>query len=150
MCECHGSIHYLQCLKGCTNDIWPAEGFDPVVDKSGCRLVSDLPTCPHCGALARPAILMFGDWQWNAKRFEERKANLDAWLTAVRRLVIIEIGAGIAIPTVRHFGEFQKGFLIRINLSEPKLPTGCLGVGLAMSGIDALRRIHSVLVGDES
>ena len=30
--ECHGSIHHLQCLDGCTDDVWPAEEFDPQVD----------------------------------------------------------------------------------------------------------------------
>jgi len=143
--ECHGSIHYLQCLEGCSNDIWPAEGFDPVIDEAACRLVSALPLCPHCGAVARPAILMFGDWKWNAKRYQAQKARLDEWLAAVRRLVIIEIGAGTAIPSVRHFGEFQDGFLIRINPTDADLPDGRRGISLAMGGYEALTLIQSAL-----
>lgn len=142
VCECHGSIHFLQCLDGCTNDIWPADGFDPVVDVAACRLLSALPLCPHCGAVARPAILMFGDWQWNARRYEAQKARLDEWLAAVRRLVIIEIGAGTAIPSVRHFGEFQEGFLIRINPAEADLPDGQRGISLSMGGLQGLSQIH--------
>ncbi len=143
--ECHGSIHYLQCLDGCTNEIWPADGFDPVVDEAACRLLSALPLCPQCGAVARPAILMFGDWQWNARRYEAQKARLDEWLAAVRRLVIIEIGAGTAIPSVRHFGEFQDAFLIRINPTDARLPEGKRGISLPMDGLQGLSQIQAAL-----
>jgi hypothetical protein len=46
-----------------------------------------------------------------------------------------------AIPSVRHFSEYQQGFLIRINLREPELLAHARGVSLAMPGLDALRGI---------
>lgn len=33
--ECHGSIHYLQCLEQCNDAIWPADSFVPEVNGDG-------------------------------------------------------------------------------------------------------------------
>jgi len=145
ICECHGSIHFLQCLEGCERKIWAAERFDPVVDEVGCQLVSPLPVCSRCGDTARPNVLMFGDWGWLDFCVREQEARLKQWLATVTRLVIIEIGAGKHIPTVRHVGEFQEGFLIRINPREPELPSGRRGVGLPLSGLEGLQRIQAAL-----
>ena len=60
--ECHGSIHTLQCLDVCTSATWPAEDFRPQVNEQTSELENPMPRCPRCGALARPNILMFGDW----------------------------------------------------------------------------------------
>ena len=143
--ECHGSIHHLQCLGDCEGKIWPAAGFAPQVDEDACRLLSELPPCPACGGLARPNILMFGDGNWQEARAGAQEARLASWLARVKRLVIIEIGAGKAIPTVRHFGEFQDGFFIRINLRDPNLPKGRRGVSLPMAGLEALSGIAAAL-----
>jgi NAD-dependent SIR2 family protein deacetylase len=116
--ECHGSIHHFQCLDGCGQSIWPAEGFKPVVDTAKCVLLSDCPTCPACGGLARPNIMMFGDWDWDETRSNQQRSRLDAWLARLERPVVIEIGAGTAIPTVRWFGEELGCPLIRINPTE--------------------------------
>lgn len=59
--ERHGSIHHLQCAQSCNNDIWSADGFEPVVDEPACRMVGELPRCQHCWKLVRPNILMFSD-----------------------------------------------------------------------------------------
>lgn len=141
--ECHGSIHHLQCLDGCMSAIWPADDFQPQVDEARCQLMNEPPKCPWCGGVARPNILMFGDGEWLEKRALEQEAQLDRWLTRVNRLVILEIGAGTAIPSVRHFGEYQEGFLIRINPREPELPPNRRGVSLAMTALSALQAIHA-------
>src|SRR5262245_41039497 len=60
--ECHGSIHHLQCAERCTPDVWPADGVEVEVDEATVRARSELPRCPRCGAVARPNILMFGDY----------------------------------------------------------------------------------------
>src|SRR5690606_2615339 len=62
--ECHGSIHYLQCLDACAMDTWLADSFVPEVDPPNCLLLNEPPRCLHCGGLARPNILMFGDVEW--------------------------------------------------------------------------------------
>lgn len=117
--ECHGSIHHLQCHRHCCDDIWPADEVVPDIDADACLMISDLPHCPRCGALARPNILMFGDWGWINRRTERQEARVDAWCADVgQRLVVIELGAGTAIPTARRYGEYYGGALIRINPRE--------------------------------
>lgn len=146
VCEIHGSIHHLQCMHGCSGDIWPATDFAPEIDADNCLLRSALPACPRCGGLARPNILMFGDWGWIDSRQRAQSAALDAWLAEIRRPVIIEVGAGTAIPSMRHFGEASRGTLIRINPTEADVPAG-KGFGLRMSGLEGIRGIAQVLTG---
>jgi NAD-dependent SIR2 family protein deacetylase len=140
--ECHGSIHHLQCLAGCSDAIWPADDYFPQVDEENCQLTSGFPVCPHCGGMARPNILMFGDWGWNDSRAEMQDLRMRKWLSRVERLLIIEVGAGTNIPTVRMLGESLPGTLIRINPSEPGLD-GVEGISLACGGLDALRQIEA-------
>ena len=147
VCECHGSLHYLQCMESCTEDSWPADALVPEVDTDLCRLTSVLPSCPHCGALARPNALMFNDMMWNSARSDAQAAALKHWLTQVKRLVVIELGAGKDVPSVRHFCEDQRRPLIRINPRESKLGNA-KGVGLAMGALEALTRIAGLPEAD--
>ena len=140
--ECHGSIHHLQCLEGCCDDIWSAAGFFPQVDEENCLLASDYPRCPHCGGLARPNILMFGDWGWLEQCSEAQQERLQSWLGRVERPLVIEIGAGTNIPTVRQLSESVGGRLIRINPREPGLGRA-QGVSLPCGGLEALRAIET-------
>jgi NAD-dependent SIR2 family protein deacetylase len=142
--ECHGSIHYLQCLDACTPEIWPADEFEPEIDADQCRLVSDLPRCPACGGLARPNVLMFGDWHWLQMREMRQAKALAQWAGRVERPVVIELGAGTDIPSVRAFCERQRRPLIRINPREPGLGNRA-GVGLAMGALEAMRGIREAL-----
>lgn len=146
--ECHGSIHHLQCLNACTTDIWPAEGFAPEVDAAQCRLLSPLPRCPSCGSLARPNILMFHDADWLEEREAQQAARMELWLSHINRPVVVEIGAGTAIASVRRFGqrivhEFG-GRLVRINPRDSAVPSS-LDIGLASGSLQALSEIDRLL-----
>lgn len=138
--EVHGSIHHLQCQHGCLGNIWSTDGFDPLVDEINCRLVSEPPRCPQCGEIARPNILMFGDWTWLNFRTEIQKAAMGAWLRKSERLVVIEIGAGTDIPTVRNLGERSSGTLIRINPREPG-QASARSIPIPMGGLDGIKAI---------
>lgn len=142
--ECHGSIHHLQCTQPCSEAIWPAEPFHPEVDAQQCRLMSDLPLCPHCQGLARPNILMFNDWAWLDQRSAQQAQRRKAWLAGVQRPLVIELGAGIRIATVRRVGELLGAPIIRINPAEAKLG-GHRGVSLQMGALAALRGIDAML-----
>ena len=145
ICEIHGSIHHLQCSAGCSDAIWPADGFVPAVDAAACRLTGELPHCPRCGALARPNVLMFGDWGWIGRRSEAQQARLAEWLAAVDRPVCIEIGAGTAIPSVRHFAENHGGRLVRINPDEPQVPDPRTGISLPLGGREGIAALAAAL-----
>ncbi|WP_244815253.1 Sir2 family NAD-dependent protein deacetylase [Caballeronia sp. Lep1P3] len=142
--ECHGAIGAIQCTDACTNDIWPADGFEPIVDESRCELVSDLPLCPNCGRIARPNILMFGDWNWIDTRSARQERALAAWLGGVQRLVVVELGAGRALPTVRRFSERHGPRVIRINPREHAIAPNA-GVGIASGAKETLLRLDRAL-----
>ena len=103
--ECHGSIHHLQCIKPCANDIWDFGDENVEVDMEVFRATGPLPKCINCGGLARPNILMFGDWNWIPYRSNAQGERLHNWLQSLvsrnASLAIIEMGAGHAVPTVR-------------------------------------------------
>ena len=151
--ECHGSLHHLQCCQNCSSDIWSAEGFDPHVDEDACQMVNELPLCPNCGQLARPNVLMFGDWGWIAKRSNAQRNREVAWLAEMvqhrARIAVIELGAGTAIPSVRHFSERliseMDARLVRINVRECEVPSG-RDVGLGMGALEALRAISGRMI----
>lgn len=142
--ECHGSIHHLQCMQPCSAATWSADGFEPNVDAAACTLIGAPPRCPGCGALARPNILMFGDWDWIEERSQAQRTRLAAWRRTVDRLVVIEIGAGTAIPSVRLFGENQDAPIIRINLREAYAAPG-IGVALPLTATEAMLGIADAL-----
>lgn len=145
--ECHGSIHHLQCTENCTDSIWSAKDFIPHIDHGECRLLSTLPLCARCGAVARPNILMFSDWGWIARRTELQQARLDHWLRQVKRLAVVEIGAGISIPTVRHFAESLGRGVIRIN-PLPDGETNSDEIFLHTTALKGIRGIVSRLCRD--
>ena len=138
--EAHGSIHHLQCQNECMSDIWPAGEFSPVVDKESCELLSDFPTCPYCGEIARPNFLMFSDWHWLGHRTKIQKEAMLDWSLDVERLVVIEIGAGSDIPTVRNLSDNASGTLIRINPREPE-SNHRNSISIKLGGLAALQRI---------
>ncbi|HEX5341055.1 MAG TPA: Sir2 family NAD-dependent protein deacetylase [Duganella sp.] len=146
--ECHGSIHHLQCLEPCSSHIWSADGYTPQVDNEACRLLNEPPTCPHCGGLARPNILMFGDWGWNEQRAAAQEARLQRLLSKAERPLVVELGAGTAIPSVRYFGQsvisHHNGRMVRINPREPQVASPS-DVGLAAGALEALSAIDALL-----
>jgi NAD-dependent SIR2 family protein deacetylase len=146
--ECHGSIHHLQCLEPCCNAIWPASDFVPQIDEANCQLINEPPTCPACGGYARPNILMFSDWGWIDERSSAQDQRLAEWLAKVQRPVVIELGAGVDIATVRYFSQtivnHHNGHLIRINPREPGVESA-RSIGIADGAMAALQVINRSL-----
>ncbi len=142
--ECHGSIHVLQCLNLCGEGTWSASEIDPVVDRDSGRLISELPRCPHCNGVARPNILMFGDGGWIESRTRMQEENYGRWRREVRRPVVVEVGAGTWIPTVRRFGESQGCPLIRINPRDFETSTPW-ETGIAAGAVDGIAALCRLL-----
>ncbi|MEQ3551976.1 Sir2 family NAD-dependent protein deacetylase [Pseudonocardia nematodicida] len=146
--EVHGSIHHMQCVRLCGHGVWPADGVGVTVDEESMRAVGDLPACPGCGALARPAILMFGDAGWDDTHAAPALARHSDWLRERRDgLAVVELGAGTALPTVRRRSELASaatGALVRINVREPEVRHG-RGVGIAGRAAATLAAIDEAL-----
>ena len=142
--ECHGSIHHLQCTQNCQGKIWSAEDVHIEIDEDF-RAQEPLSRCSDCGALARPNILMFGDWGWESSRTDAQSRRLQNWLAMIEeegaKLAVIEIGAGTAVPTVRMTSEdVARHFdipLIRINPREAHDAQ----IGLQMGAVEAMEEL---------
>jgi NAD-dependent SIR2 family protein deacetylase len=143
--ECHGSIHHLQCLVPCCDAIWRNPGRDLEIDEQTFRARGELPACPRCGSLARPNVLMFADGEWLSARTDAAWQRHTAWLDSVRgaRLAVIELGAGVHLPAVRHYSEQIAGrfraTLVRINPVAADGPPGTVSIPLrALPALQAI------------
>jgi hypothetical protein len=68
--------------------------------------------------------------------------RFEAWLLSVERLVVVELGAGRVIPTVRNMSERNGPRVIRINPYDSGVdPT--IGVGLSGQALNVLRTIDA-------
>lgn len=146
--EVHGSIHWLQCSTPCCETIWPNHEQIPV-DEISMR-AGHIPRCPRCKMVSRPNILMFGDCSWLPERTHDQEIRFRQFLDeqAGKRIVVIEMGAGTAIPTIRAASErigwsCPEATVIRINLREPEIRPP--HIGLACGALEGLTRIEGLL-----
>ncbi len=147
--EVHGSIHHLQCLQPCSGSVWSAETIEVAVDVDTMRAMGPLPECHGCGAVARPNILMFGDFSYVPNRQEDQGLRFQSFLANVGAdpLAIVELGAGMAVPTVRYQGErlamARNARLIRINPRDREVPDG--GISIQSGSLKALQLLDGLM-----
>ena len=145
--EVHGSIHHLQCLSPCSGAIWPNREEIPI-DPDTMRARS-IPRCIRCGGTARPNVLMFGDFSWVADRTSLQEERFGIFLeeNLGREAVVVELGAGTAIPTIRYMserlGRRAGATVVRINPREPWIDEPHLSI--AEGALAALRAIDAYL-----
>ncbi|ELT91158.1 hypothetical protein CAPTEDRAFT_229030 [Capitella teleta] len=155
--EVHGNIYHLQCVDPKdSSEVWSMpEDHYYNVDEEQLRLLDPCPRGPPPGNdfPARPNILMFGDWRWVSQRTHAQEERfLDFKKSLIRDetpFVIIEIGAGLAVPTVRLTGEgmlapHSKTVLIRINMYESH--TAKDDIAIPLPSLEALQRLDELLV----
>lgn len=142
--EVHGSIHRLQCAEPCRDTVWSAGFIQPKTDDARCEWIGDMPICDRCRKIARPNILMFNDWVWISSRSDNQLTSRAIWGSKPCKLVVIELGAGVDIPTIRRTSEVQGSPVIRINTRHPQLPEG-MGVSLPMGAKNAMSLIAAEL-----
>ena len=88
---------------------------------------------------------MFGDSDWLEDRTYAQRQRLDAFTRqhVDDRTVVIEMGAGTAIPTIRFASERlgAHGLLVRINPRESQVPSGHVPMAAgALEGLAAIDR----------
>lgn len=144
--EVHGNIHRLQCVTPCREEVWTAELPNLRIDLETLTAEGELPRCPACGALARPNVLMFNDAHWVDAIAREQGRRFDAWLARVRgrRLVILELGAGKALPTIRRLGEriAERSFVTLVRINPDARQEEESVVALPMGALEALTAIR--------
>jgi NAD-dependent SIR2 family protein deacetylase len=147
--EVHGNIHRLQCTQPCSDDFtWvPDAPLDLRINLESLTAHGRLPRCPRCGAMARPNVLMFNDVDWSPEVTLGQERRFRQWLASTRgqRLVVLELGAGTAVATIRRLGERlvaerDRTTLVRINPDvrdeEPPVVPVRLGAAEAIARID--------------
>lgn len=152
--EIHGSIHHMQCLRGCGLGISDAAFASIDLDEKTMRAREPLPRCLRCAALLRPNILMFNDFGWDSLRSDAQSVRFQAWLAQQvgrrARFAVVECGAGVAIPSVRRFcaqvARQQSVPLIRINPREHESDhSDAAHIGISSGALAALQAIDARL-----
>ena len=92
---------------------------------------------------------MFGDWGFSTIRLREQQERFQSWLrynvTNKVEIIVIELGAGKVVPTVRNFSEeiyhqYNANF-IRINPKDFDSPKDA--ISLPLGAQEALEKIYS-------
>ncbi|KAJ3177808.1 hypothetical protein HK101_010190 [Irineochytrium annulatum] len=156
--ECHGSIHFHQCVdtESYGSDVWPAPDTLSPVDMATLNMADPLPTKPGSegNIAARPNILMFNDYTFSDQRIDVQYDNLNDFMAKVmeagKSCCVIEVGAGTAIPTIRMRGEqwarqYERVTLVRINPGEFKVPKAKNVISIPLGGLDALRALDALV-----
>jgi len=92
---------------------------------------------------------MFSDFYWDSSINLKQERTLNSWfdINASKNLLIIELGAGISVPTVRFFCErSMKEYdcnMVRINPRDYQVPKG--STALASGALEALELLDLML-----
>lgn len=172
---CHGDLHHLQCIdRNCrgleadkSDEVWSAEcipsGLGDCIDAGSIRfkeaesLEAPYFHCPRCGKLARPNIWFCHDRNYVPREESiQKRDNYNRWLNDLKeakaKVVVIECGGGLAIPSVRVESEDMVdecgpgSLLVRVNPTDNKVPAekavglpfgSCKGLGLIDEKLEA-------------
>ena len=95
---------------------------------------------------------MFNDWHFVETRLNEQLPRYEDFTRqncarSQDPFVVVELGAGLAVPTVRWRGEElveggKNGFMVRINPRDTDIPNKRQFVSLPLGGLDALEKIE--------
>lgn len=122
--EIHGSLRYLQCSRPCNDDLIEVDA-----NFLG-RLEAEedwVPRCAQCDWCLRPNVMVFGDDCFVDARLEaqqEARADFAARTPRVgarKNWVVLEIGAGTVVPSIRLEAEVSGSAgmaMVRVNPSE--------------------------------
>ena len=126
----HGSIWRLRCWRGCAAS--PPDWLDETVP-----LPTLPPRCPHCGGLARPAVVWFGEALDAADvRLASEAAHCDVFLTIGTSSVVYP-AAGLV-----HEAKRRGAFTVEINVDATEA-TRSVDVALQGKAEDILKSLEA-------
>jgi hypothetical protein len=94
---------------------------------------------------------MFGDAGWVEHRAQAQRGRLERFLEEhdARRILVVELGAGTAVPTIRltseRLGRRGEACVVRVNPREPEIAAPHLS--LPVGALEGLRGIDAALGG---
>ncbi len=101
--------------------------------------------------------MMFSDFGVQEDRINSQYDNFLRWRKSLKHsppeepkdLVVIEIGAGTAVPTVRYTAEgFCKSFgakLIRVNPEHPSVGFGIQHISLTLGALEFCQQVDAII-----
>lgn len=170
---CHGDLLHLQCTNGScrglkedrSDEVWSADcippglldGIDPGTLKFRDPSILDEAyfRCPHCNELARPSVWFCHDRNHTPERASvARRYTYNDWVSDMqkegKRVVVVECGGGLTIPSVRVEAEDtveasgEGSLLVRINPSDCKVPAE-RAVGLPFGAREGIERVDAAV-----
>merc|ERR1712232_1428914 len=170
-----GDLHHIQCTdrkcgervggKVDESAIWSAtcipEHLESNIDPNKLRfhdmdaLQATYFRCQRCGNLSRPNVWFCHDRNYVPRMSSvERRDSFNKWLeeqhNSGKRIVVIECGGGMAIPSVRVESEdavenaTNGSLLVRLNPSDCKVPSQN-AVGIPFGAAEGIRLIDTAL-----
>ena len=146
--EVHGSIDRLQCTADCGVGVFSADSTEVTIDEKTMRAEGHCRNARGVGRWRDPISSCSATGEWDDTITSAQRSRLHPWLETLRgsTVVVVECGAGTAIPTVRDTCEDLarqlKGTLIRINPHEFEVPRGQINFPPgAMEGLLEIQRI---------
>jgi len=161
--EIHGAVRWHQCAFSCCPNVWvaPKQGLGLHENPTTYRAVGSLPKCATCGKVARPNVQMFGgDSGFGKGRRNTQLNRYDGWLKRLQarpdsgkiRMVCLELGCGLTVPTVRKELErvvrlFPNAHYVRVNPENPGLAKDLQdrGVSLPLGASEALNQLGPMI-----
>lgn len=143
-------------------ELWQCSGFSCArkAGKEGLFDISAMNTesynelrCDRCGELLRPNLLQFYDMDWMSDIYDEQEARYNQYLYSqlhgrrCGKVLVIEIGAGSDIRTIRSMAEMVaddlKTKLIRINPAELESSESADPniINLKMGALDGIKKV---------
>lgn len=142
--EVHGSIFHIQCTVPCHQGFWEAGESEEFDYENDDLTRDDLPVCPKCGKMSRPNVYMFRDNTYVPERSKWQKENLKKTLAAHSKVLILEIGSGPHVQTIRTMTRQiireKNARLIRINPDYPEVKERHMGI--AAGALATLSEVH--------
>lgn len=102
--EVHGSINHWQCGKySCDSPIFP---INEKIEVDNNLVPEHKVYCPKCESIARPNILMFGDFEFKSDRTDIQAKLFNQWYYNIFRhddlnVTVLEFGAGQSVGRLR-------------------------------------------------
>ena len=146
--EIHGRLNKFQCL--ICDDIWtsPSDTFFNIDEDDN---LLNVPKC-KCGGSTRPNVMFFGyDKGFNAEETNAQSRQFTKFMQqydqGTHKIALLEIGAGDAVPTIRHMSEFIHSHvpgatLIRINPTDSWIPDD-RAVSIKMTALEAINNLFN-------
>lgn len=131
ICLPQGDAHWLQCGRGCHDNIYPAEEIVRNMARNieDTRIPTELiPRCPVCGGEMEPWIRSFvflqgSFWEESINKYKKFLAE-----NAHKKVLFIELGVGSMTPNIIKYPftemvySWSNAFLVRINKGEAPTP----------------------------